>query len=75
MSRSYSLIQEYEGKQLTVDLLDKPEDFYMRNRRYSASVIMQVVYGHRIPECILPSLLHSLPYFLPSIFDIVNQFH
>src|ERR1700724_3145715 len=60
MSRSYCPIQEFEGKQLSVDLLDKPEDFYMHNRRYSASVIMQVVYGHRIPECtpLLPA-----PYF------------
>jgi len=40
MSRRYSPIHEFEGKQLTVDSLDKPEDFYMHNRRYSASVIM-----------------------------------
>jgi cytochrome P450 len=51
MSKSYSPIQAFEAKQLSVDLLDTPEDFYMHNRRYSASTIMQVVYGHRIPKC------------------------
>jgi cytochrome P450 len=54
MSRSYSPIQEYEAKQFTVDLLDRPNDFYMHNRRYAASVIMQVTYGHAIPVCSLP---------------------
>lgn len=51
MSKSYSPIQEFEAKQFTVDLLDRPEDFYMHNRRYAASVIMNVTYGHRIPVC------------------------
>src|SRR5271154_6252824 len=51
MSKSYSPIQIYEGKQFTVDVLDRPKDFYMHNRRYAASVIMQVTYGHRIPVC------------------------
>jgi Cytochrome P450 len=51
MSRSYIPIQHYEAKQLSVNLLDNPDDFYMHNRRYSASVIMQVTYGRRIPVC------------------------
>jgi hypothetical protein len=51
MSRSYTPIQTFESKQLSIDLLDRPEDFYMHNRRYSASVIMQVIYGRRIPQC------------------------
>jgi hypothetical protein len=51
MSKSYSPAQVFEAKQLSVDLLDRPEEFYMHNRRYSASVIMQVVYGRRIPTC------------------------
>jgi len=51
MSKSYSPIQVFEAKQLSVDLLDRPEDFYMHNRRYSASVIMQIIYGRRIPSC------------------------
>jgi hypothetical protein len=51
MSKSYSPIQTYEAKRLSLDLLDRPEDFYMHNRRYSASVIMNVVYGRAIPNC------------------------
>jgi len=51
MSKSYSPIQEFEAKQFTYDLLNSPEDFYMHNRRFSASVMMQVAYGHRIPVC------------------------
>ncbi|EXJ53393.1 uncharacterized protein A1O5_13382 [Cladophialophora psammophila CBS 110553] len=50
MAEDYSVIQLYEAKQLSVDLLDNPQDFYMHNRRYSASVIMQVTYGWRIPQ-------------------------
>ena len=51
MSKSYTPTQTFEAKQLSVDLLDSPEDFYMHNRRYSASVIMQIIYGRRIPTC------------------------
>lgn len=51
MSKSYTPTQTLEAKQLSVDLLDSPEDFYMHNRRYSASVIMQIIYGRRIPTC------------------------
>jgi hypothetical protein len=52
MSKSYSPIQTFEAKRLSIDLLERPEDFYMHNRRYSASVIMTVVYGRPIPSCI-----------------------
>ena len=51
MSKSYSPIQVYEAKQFTNDLLDRPQDFYMHNRRYAASVIMWITYGHAIPVC------------------------
>src|SRR5438552_4571255 len=57
MSKSYASIQTFEAKRLSIDLLDNPEDFYMHNRRYSASVIMTVVYGRPIPKCTFP---HSL---------------
>ena len=53
MSKSYSPIQTYEAKRLSMDLLDRPQDFYMHNRRYSASVIMTLVYGRPIPSCTL----------------------
>jgi hypothetical protein len=42
MSKSYTPIQAFEAKQLSVDLLDKPQDFYMHHRRYAGSVIMQI---------------------------------
>jgi len=45
----YRPIIDFESKQLMVDLLDSPEDFYDHNRRYAASVIFQITYGHRIP--------------------------
>jgi hypothetical protein len=51
MSKSYTPIQTFEAKQLSVDLLNSPEDFYLHNRRYSSSVIMQITYGQRIPNC------------------------
>jgi hypothetical protein len=54
MSKSYSPIQTFEAKQLSVDLLDTPDNFIMHNRRYAASVIMSIVYGHRIPVCKSP---------------------
>lgn len=31
------------------ELLDSPDQFYQHNRRYSASVIMLVTYGYRLP--------------------------
>ena len=51
MADDYSVIQIFEAKQLSIDLLNNPKDFYMHNRRYAASVIMQVTYGWRIPKC------------------------
>jgi cytochrome P450 len=47
---SYQPIQDYESKQLLVDLLDTPDRFYEHNRRYSASVIMLVTYGYRLSD-------------------------
>ena len=45
----YEPVQDFESKQMMNDLLDTPERFYQHNRRYSASVIMLVTYGHRLP--------------------------
>jgi cytochrome P450 len=45
----YQPVQDYESKQLMCELLDAPERFYEHNRRFSASVIMLVTYGHRLP--------------------------
>jgi cytochrome P450 len=44
----YEPVQNYESKQMMAEFLNSPEDFYQHNRRYSASVIMLVTYGHRL---------------------------
>ncbi|KAI1871228.1 uncharacterized protein JN550_004673 [Neoarthrinium moseri] len=46
----YQPVQDFESKVVLNDLLENPEEFYTINRRYSASVIMLVTYGHRIPS-------------------------
>ena len=48
-SVKYEPVQDFESKQLLWDFLREPEQFYEMNRRYSASVIMRVAYGYRIP--------------------------
>ncbi|ETS80084.1 hypothetical protein PFICI_07613 [Pestalotiopsis fici W106-1] len=49
-SRKYQPVQDAESKVVLWDLLERPDQFYMINRRYSTSVIMSVAYGHRIPS-------------------------
>jgi len=49
-SMKYEPVQDFESKQLLRDFLDNPSEFYAINRRYSASVIMLVTYGYRIPD-------------------------
>ncbi|KAF2119273.1 cytochrome P450 [Lophiotrema nucula] len=66
MADDYSVIQLFESKQLSVDLLEKPADFYMHNRRYAASVIMQVTYGWRIPQWDCPEI--------HRIFEVLGRF-
>jgi len=55
MAAKYAPIQAFEAKQLSVNLLDDPDNFYMHNRRYATSVILQFVYGRRVPVCTLPN--------------------
>src|SRR5579859_5129853 len=47
---NYQPIQMYETRQMCVDLLDHPDQFYHHTRRYTTSVVMQVAYGHRVPS-------------------------
>jgi cytochrome P450 len=47
---NYQPIQMYETRQMCVDLLDNPDQFYHHTRRYTTSVVMQVAYGHRVPN-------------------------
>lgn len=58
MARFYQPIQTFEAKQLSVNILDTPDDFYMHNKRYSISVVLQFVYGRRAPICIIPASPH-----------------
>jgi cytochrome P450 len=46
----YQPIQMYETRQMCVDLLDTPEQLYHHTRRYTTSVVMQLSYGHRVPN-------------------------
>lgn len=50
VSTGYQPVQDLESKQLMYDLLNDPGHFYDHNRRYSASVIITITYGHRIPS-------------------------
>lgn len=47
---NYQPIQMFETKQMCVDLLQSPEQAYHHTRRYTTSVVMQVAYGHRVPN-------------------------
>jgi cytochrome P450 len=49
-SVKYQPVQDFESKVLLHELMQSPEDFISINRRYSASVIMLVTYGYRIPS-------------------------
>ncbi|KAI8939661.1 hypothetical protein NX059_003418 [Plenodomus lindquistii] len=49
-SVKYQPIQDFESKVLLKQLLENPNEFMSINRRYSASVIMLVTYGYRIPS-------------------------
>ncbi|OQV09309.1 hypothetical protein CLAIMM_13443 [Cladophialophora immunda] len=62
----YQPIQDFESKQLMTELLDTPENFYMHNRRYSASVIVKLTYGYR-----LPSWDHPL---VKRIYQVLDNF-
>ncbi|EXJ86782.1 hypothetical protein A1O3_03736 [Capronia epimyces CBS 606.96] len=61
----YQPIQDFESKQLMIDLIESPERFYEHNRRYSSSVIMLVTYGYR-----LPTWQHPL---VKKIYDILDN--
>jgi cytochrome P450 len=47
---NYQPIQMYETRQMCVDLLDSPDQLYDHGQRYTTSVVMQVAYGHRVPN-------------------------
>ncbi|KAK3072822.1 hypothetical protein LTR53_006141 [Teratosphaeriaceae sp. CCFEE 6253] len=61
----YQPIQDLESKQLLFDMLNDPANFYLHNRRYSASVIITATYGHRID-----SFDHPLAR---KVYSVVNN--
>ncbi|EHY61263.1 hypothetical protein HRR90_009033 [Exophiala dermatitidis] len=65
VSTSYQPVQDLESKQLMYDLLHDPEHFYDHNRRYSASVILTVAYGHRMADWDNP--------LVKKIYTVVNN--
>ncbi|KAH7137043.1 cytochrome P450 [Dactylonectria estremocensis] len=48
-SKAYQPIQGYESLQMMHDMMTNPAEFYRHNQRYSASVIMTIAYGIRVP--------------------------
>lgn len=65
-SVKYQPVQDFESKQLLTEFLDCPSSFYLQNRRYSASVIMLVTYGYRIPSFEDP--------LIKKIYDVIDNF-
>lgn len=65
IATSYQPIHDLESKQLMVELLDNPDQFYDYNRRYSASLIIRIVYGSRIPTWDHP--------LIPKIYAVLNN--
>jgi cytochrome P450 len=49
-AETFRPIQEFESKQMAVDWLDSPQDYYQHTRRYAFSLIMQITYGRRFPK-------------------------
>lgn len=76
ISKSYTPTQTFEAKQLSVDLLDSPQDSYMHNRRYSASVIMQIIYGRRIPQCTCSAVVAKIGDCeeIRQIYSVIARF-
>ncbi|KAH7126489.1 cytochrome P450 [Dactylonectria estremocensis] len=65
---TYRPIQDFESKQLLYEFLHAKDDmaFYDMNRRYSASVIMTVTYGHRVADWNDP--------YIKKIYEVLEHF-
>lgn len=80
MSTRYQPIQDLESKQLMHDILVDPDRYDEHNRQYSASVIITVTYGHRIPSFEDPlvkkiySVLQNLQAFSTPGAFLVDSF-
>ncbi|KAF5490276.1 Cytochrome P450 monooxygenase atE [Colletotrichum fructicola] len=65
-TKKYRSTQELESRILLQDLLNKPDQFYTINRRYSTSVILLATYGYRIPSFQDP--------LITKIFTVLEHF-
>jgi cytochrome P450 len=65
-STNYQPVQDFESKVLLKQLMQNPADFMSINRRYSASVIMQITYGYRIPSWDDP--------LIKRIYGVIDRF-
>ncbi|OAG24292.1 cytochrome P450 [Alternaria alternata] len=65
-SINYQPVQDFESKVLLKQLMQDSNDFMSINRRYSASVIMLVTYGYRIPSWDDP--------LIKRIYDVLERF-
>ncbi|KAJ3547732.1 hypothetical protein NM208_g1355 [Fusarium decemcellulare] len=67
-SATYKPIQDFESKQVLYEFLHAENDmaFYDINRRYSASVVMTVTYGHRVANWDDP--------YIKKIYEVLEHF-
>ena len=65
-SIKYQPVQDYESKVLLTQLLQDADSFASINRRYAASVIMQITYGQRIPSWDAP--------LIQRIYGVLDRF-
>lgn len=69
-SNSYKPVQDFESKQVMYEFMKycstDSEAYYDINRRYSASVILTVTYGHRVADwndSVVKDIYHILEHF------------
>ncbi|ETS87770.1 hypothetical protein PFICI_01598 [Pestalotiopsis fici W106-1] len=68
VSATYKPVQDFESKQVLYEFLhaENSSAFYDINRRYSASVIMTVTYGHRVKDWNDP--------YIKKIYEVLEHF-
>ncbi|KAM5383723.1 hypothetical protein ACJZ2D_001712 [Fusarium nematophilum] len=68
VSATYKPVQDFESKQVLYEFLHAKNDraFYDINRRYSASVVMTVTYGHRVADWNDP--------YIKKIYEVLEHF-
>lgn len=64
-AKRYTPMQDLESKVVLHDLLNRPDQYYTINRRFSTSVIMLATYGYRVPSFEDP--------FIAKIFSVLEH--